>query len=63
MEILKKLIQIRKEKGIDQKSMLHVLGITHTTLSRYESYKRKIPLDVLIKYADYLGYELKLLIK
>ena len=63
MEILDSLIQIRKEKKIDQKDILHDLGVNATTLSRYESKKREMPLKVLIRYANRLGYELRLLKK
>lgn len=63
MDILDSLIQIRKDKKIDQKHMLIRLGITATTLSRYESKKRDMPFDIMVKYADYLGYEIRLLKK
>ncbi len=63
MDIIDNLVQIRKDKRIFQKSINQHLGINGTTLSRYESKKRRIPFDVVIKYADYLGYELRLLKK
>lgn len=62
-EIFSKLIRIRKDKRVDQKYLAQYLNITSTTMSRYESGKRHIPVDLLIKYADYLGYELKLMVK
>ena len=63
MDILTSLIQIRKDQKIDQKSMLMRLGITSTTLSRYESKTREMPFNILKKYADCLGYEIRLLKK
>jgi transcriptional regulator with XRE-family HTH domain len=62
-EIYKVLIQIRKDKGITQKDMAGYLGITGVTMYRYEGFKREIPGRMLIEYADYLGYELKPMIK
>lgn len=62
-DILKSLIQIRKEKRIDQKELLSSLGVIASTLSRYETGKREMPFSVLLKYADYLGYEIRLLKK
>lgn len=63
MEIFDSLIQIRKDQKIDQSHLKSYLGINVITLSRYESKKRKIPFDVLIKYAEYFGYEIRLLKK
>ena len=61
--ILKSLISIRKEKKIDQKHMLSILGVNATTMSRYESGIRRMPHDLMVKYAEYLGYEIRLLKK
>lgn len=63
MDILDSLIKIRKDQKTDQKSMLQRLGVTATTLSRYESKKRPMPFNVMVKYAEYLGYEIRLLKK
>jgi transcriptional regulator with XRE-family HTH domain len=63
MGILASLIQIRRMKSVFQKDLLSDLGVTATTLSRYESGKRKMPHDMLEKYADSLGYELRLMLK
>jgi transcriptional regulator with XRE-family HTH domain len=63
MVIISDLIQIRKDRKIDQKHLLRILGINKTTMSRYESGKRKMPFDIILKYADYLGYEIRLLKK
>jgi len=63
MEIFDSLIQIRKDQRCDQKDLKTRLGITGTTLSRYESKQREIPFKTLVKYADYFGYEIRLLKK
>ena len=63
MDILENLIQIRKEKKIDQKHFLHTLGISATTMSRYENKKREMPHSIMVKFANELGYEMRLLKK
>jgi transcriptional regulator with XRE-family HTH domain len=61
--MFKSLILIRKEQGISQKEMANILNVTSVSLNRYEKNKREIPHRLLVKYADYLGYELRLLKK
>jgi transcriptional regulator with XRE-family HTH domain len=63
MDIFDKLIQIRKEKGKLQKELAYYLKISLTTMSRYEGKKRKIPYDLLILYAEFLKYDVRLLVK
>lgn len=63
MDILNDLIQIRKDKKVTQKQLTTALKINVITLSRYESGNRKIPFDILMRYADYFDYEIRLLKK
>lgn len=63
MDILISLIQIRKDRKTGLKQLAGKLGITSTTLGRYESGKRKMPIDILVKYAEYFDYEVRLLKK
>jgi transcriptional regulator with XRE-family HTH domain len=63
MSTLAKLIELRKEKGITQKRISRVLQVTRSTMSRYESGERKISLEDAEEYADFLGYELKLMLR
>jgi len=63
MNVLDSLIEIRKEKKIKQSDLLITLGITGTTLGKYERLERRIHLDEAIKYANYLGYEIRLIKK
>jgi transcriptional regulator with XRE-family HTH domain len=63
MDILMSLIQIRKDRKTEQKITALYLGITQTTLSRYENGIREMPWKLIIKYAEYLGYEIRLLKK
>ena len=63
MDILDILVDIRKQKKIRQINLAIFLKVNTLTISRYENKKRKMPYDMLIKYADFLGYELKLQIQ
>jgi transcriptional regulator with XRE-family HTH domain len=63
MDILDSLIQIRRDQKVDQKHLKSFLDVNGTTLSRYESKQRQIPFKILIKYAEYFGYEIRLLKK
>lgn len=46
---------LRKDRGISQAEMANVLGITQACLCRYENNKRKIPLPIFTKIADYFN--------
>lgn len=63
MDIFQKLVQIRKEKKRGQKELAYHLGITTTTINRYERGKRKIPYDLMCKYAEFLEMDIRILIK
>ena len=63
MEILDKLITLRKEKKVRQNEIASALRISAATLSKYENGRSEMGLGVAEAYAEYLGYELRLLIK
>jgi transcriptional regulator with XRE-family HTH domain len=63
MSTIKNLAEQRVKLGIKQITIAKELSVTKTTMSRYESGKRDIPSSLLDKYAEYLGYELKLMVK
>jgi transcriptional regulator with XRE-family HTH domain len=63
MSILESLIKIRKERNIRQDKVAKYLKVNNTTMSRYENNKRIIPFDKLLLYVEYLGFEIKLMIK
>jgi len=63
MDIFDSLIQIRKDKKVSQVELAKSIGVTRTTLSRYESKQRVISLDLTKEYAEYFGYEIRLLKK
>lgn len=63
MDIIESLVQVRKEKKITQIDIANNLGVTKTTMCRYESGKREMPFSIVREYADCLGYEIRLLKK
>lgn len=63
MSTFDKLVEQRCKSGINQKAMANALGITKSTMNRYEKGNRNISADMQDKYADKLGYELKLMVK
>lgn len=59
MEILRKrLIELRRKKGLLQRDVADQLHIDRSTYSYYERGKTNPPLDILIKLADYFGVSL-----
>ena len=63
MDILGKLIETRKMRYISQSIMAGRLGITLTTMHRYEAKEREISFKLLESYANEVGFELKLMVK
>lgn len=59
-EVIDRLIERRHEKGMTQKELAAVSGLTQSVIARLES-KRAVPqLDTLLRVAEALGCELKL---
>lgn len=48
-----RLRDLREDNGITQKELSTILHITQVAYSYYEIGKRSIPIDILIKLADY----------
>jgi transcriptional regulator with XRE-family HTH domain len=63
MSTFSKLIEIRKDKRINQKVMAKKLGISSGSLNRFEKGNRKVDISIVEDYANELGYELKLMVK
>ena len=53
MEINLRLRELREEYGYTQMQIADFLNVRQNTYSQYESGKREIPLEALIKLADY----------
>jgi transcriptional regulator with XRE-family HTH domain len=63
MSVLQNLKEIRKLQKGKLEHFARFLETSSQTLGRYESRKRKISLEMAEKYADMMGYELKLIKK
>ena len=48
-----KLKELREENNLKQTQIAEYLNIKQNTYSQYESEKRQLPIDVLIKLAKY----------
>lgn len=51
--ICMKLKELREENNISQKEIAEFLNIKQNTYSQYETAKRQLPIDVLIKLAKF----------
>ena len=48
-----KLKELREEYGVSQKDIANYLNIKQNTYSQYETGKRQLPVDMLIKLARF----------
>ena len=48
-----KLKELREENGVSQKEIAQYLNIKQNTYSQYETGKRQLPIETLIKIAEY----------
>ena len=63
MTILERLIADRKRRGLSQNDVAMYIGISKQMVSRLECGKSIPNIDYIEDYANYLGYELRLLMK
>jgi transcriptional regulator with XRE-family HTH domain len=61
--IRKTLVEQRKARRIKQNAVAKFINISNVALSRYEKGYTNMSMDKIEKYADYLGLEIKLLLK
>ncbi len=59
-DIIKALIEARKQQGLTQKDLSHITGITQADISRIENGTRNPSLAMLKRLADGMGMRLKL---
>lgn len=57
------LVKIRKQMGLTSKHIAGELGISVTTLSRYEGGMRDISYRKYVEYALLLGYDVRLILR
>lgn len=56
MEIVKKrLLELRKEKGVTQQTVADMLGIDRSNYSKYELGKLEVNIDMLRKLSKFYG--------
>ena len=48
-----RLKELREENGLSQKEVADFLSVKQNTYSQYETGKRQLPIDVLIKLAKF----------
>lgn len=60
MDIIRAMIQARKEQNITQKELADITGINQADISKLENGNRNPTLNMLKKLADGLGFTLRL---
>ena len=60
--MIKNLKQLRKEKGISQKSLGEVIGVSQQSINKYENYNIEPDISTLIQLADYFNTSVDYLI-
>jgi transcriptional regulator with XRE-family HTH domain len=63
MTIIEQLVEERRAKKIKQSEVAYHLGITRSKMSRFERGFDKETNHIIDNYAEYLGYEIRLLKK
>ncbi len=57
-----RVLDLRKEKGLSQREMAEILGITHVAVGYYENGKREPTLSIMKAYALYFDVTLDYLV-
>ena len=55
MKYYERIRELREDNDMSQEKLSKLLNIGQQTLSQYESNKRKLPIDLLEKYAEILN--------
>lgn len=53
MKRYKRIRELREDRDLTQEKMARMLNITQRTYSRYENADSMLPLDILVKLADF----------
>lgn len=59
-ELLKQLVEIRKKKGISQKSLAKIAGMSQQAISRIEAMGHSPKLSNFLRYVKALGCEIRI---
>ena len=57
-EIIKQLVEARHKAGIVQVNLARTIGVSHTQLHNWETFKHRPRSDLLFAWASTLGYDL-----
>ena len=60
--VIERIRELREDNDFNQEKLAEVLGIRQTTYSKYELGRINIPIDMLIKIADFYGVSLDYLV-
>lgn len=60
--VFERIRELREDNDFNQEKLAEVLGIRQTTYSKYELGRINIPIDMLIKIADFYGVSLDYLV-
>ena len=63
LELIEQLVKCRKEKRITQADISNATGIQRPNISRLESGKYNPTLDMIVRVADSIGYEVEINLK
>lgn len=53
MRLYKRIRNLREDRDLTQEKLAKILNLTQRTYSRYENAKSMMPLDILVKIADF----------
>lgn len=59
--IIHELARIRKEKGVSTCEVANAIGVTRDRIRKYETLFSEPPFHRVVKWAEFLGYELDLM--
>lgn len=62
-DLVLQVVKKRLQSDISQKEMAKKVNCTPVSMNHYENGKREMPGFIFVKYAEILGFELRLLIK
>ena len=57
-----KIKNLREDRDLKQETLAEMLGVRQTTYSKYELGKINVPIEMLIKIADFYGVTLDYLV-
>lgn len=60
--LIKRVRELREDRDLKQRELAEYLDVKQTTYSKYELGKIDIPIEALIKLADYYGVTLDYLV-